>query len=94
MVNFQGTNEALDKSENGVSDGGRITDLDMFRRFLGSLSPAQMTMLILSGAYLDQFIENDASASEPGPDISFAPATEYKPFDFEEWNNRPDHRIR
>jgi hypothetical protein len=94
MLNFQGTNEALDKAEHGASYGGRIIDLEMFRRFLGSLSPDQMSMLILSGAYLDQFIEKDASVREPDPDISFPLATEHKPFDYQEWKDQPDHRIR
>jgi len=94
MTNFQGSNATLGESEHGVSNGGRITDLEMFRRFLESLSPDQMTMLILSGAYLDQFMEKNINVGEPDLDRSFPLANEHKPFDFEEWKNQPDHRIR
>ncbi len=94
MENSQDATTGLGESEHGVSNSGRITDMDMFGRFLESLSLAQKTMLILSGAYLDQFIEKDVDVGASDLTRSFPLATEHKTFDYEEWKNQPDHRIR
>ena len=91
MSNLQGINELLGETGSGLLNSALIRDPEMFKRFLESLAPDQMTMLILSGALDVLFLgEEETQQLEK----SFPLATERQGFDFEEWKNRPDPKIR
>ena len=91
MANLQSINELLGETGPGLLDSALIRDSDLFRCFLESLAPDQMTTLILSGA-LDSLFLGEEEKQEF--EISFPLATERQGFDFEEWKNRSDPKIR
>jgi hypothetical protein len=78
-----------------ISDTVRLDSLQeqKLRAFLETLAPDQLSFLYRTGCIIDTLVE-----SEPMPQIegemSFPDASEHKPFDYEEWKNQKDHRIR
>jgi hypothetical protein len=94
MADSQSMNAGLGEGEHRVPRGGEILDQEMFRRFLESLSPDQMSLLILSGALDDKLVEKGADVRLPDLKRSFPLATERQGFDVEEWKNRPEPKIR
>ena len=92
VENSQEEKETLSKTASGGLNSAPIADSEMFRRFLESLAPDQVSMLILSGA-LDNIIPIE-EVDAKDLDAAYPHHTERQGFDFEEWKNRPDPKIR
>lgn len=88
MVNLKGTGERAPK----LPGGALLPDPQTFRCFLESLSPDQMSLLILSGA-LDNKIRNDEVVVSDY-DAFIPAATNREKLDFDAWKNRADPKIR
>lgn len=86
--------ENLELSEKAFAEvnSAPFVDSELFQRFLESLGPYQASLLILSGA-LDNIIPIE-EINTKGLDAAYPHPGERQGFDFEEWKNRPNPKIR
>lgn len=92
MENFQAKKEPLNETAPGGLNGKLVPDPEVVRRFLETLSPDRVVNLISSGA-LDDIIPVEEIDETP-LDTGYPRPTEREGFDFEEWKNRPNPKIR
>ena len=72
--------------------GALLPEPETFRCFLESLSPDQISLLVLSGALDNKIPKEEIVASDY--DASIPAATNQEEFNFDAWKNRPDPNIR
>lgn len=88
----QAKKETLNETASGGLNSGLVPDPEVVLRFLEALAPDRVSKLISSGA-LDDIIPLE-EIDEKNHDITYPHHTERQGFDFEEWKNRPNPKIR